>query len=292
MNLQALTQAATELGCEVAALRAVAEVESAGSGFLPDGRPKILFEAHIFSARTRHRFDASHPDISSPTWNRSLYRGGPAEHDRLNRAIQLAARAALESASWGAFQLMGFKFAACGFPDVETMVAAMKSEAGQLWAFARFILSSPAMHAALRAKDWQRFTRLYNGPGQVAVYAARIDDAYRVAVGDTEVPTEFVPPVDTATPAKSILVSKTAIGSTVGIASGAAAIADQAGTISAAIGNTTAAVGAARGFWGTLQAIFGGPALPWALFAICVLAFGFVLWRYVLKARVGDVIIR
>ena len=65
-----------------------------------------------------------------------------------------------------------------------------------------------------------------------------------------------------------------------------------ASTISAAIGNTTAAVGAARGFWGTLQAIFGGPALPWALFAICVLAFGFVLWRYVLKARVGDVIIR
>jgi N-acetylmuramidase len=43
--------AAQSLGCEVAAVKAVAAVESAGHGFLPNGKPKILFEAHIFFAR-------------------------------------------------------------------------------------------------------------------------------------------------------------------------------------------------------------------------------------------------
>jgi two-component sensor histidine kinase len=51
--MQALTEedykrAARRLGCSVAAIKAVAEVEAPGSGFLPDGRPKILFERHIF----------------------------------------------------------------------------------------------------------------------------------------------------------------------------------------------------------------------------------------------------
>ena len=41
----AIASAANKLGCEVAAVRAVVDVES-GGGFLPDGRPKILFERH------------------------------------------------------------------------------------------------------------------------------------------------------------------------------------------------------------------------------------------------------
>ncbi|WP_262919099.1 N-acetylmuramidase family protein [Niabella hibiscisoli] len=40
--------AARQLNCEVAAIKAVAEVESKGDGFLPTGEPKILFERHIF----------------------------------------------------------------------------------------------------------------------------------------------------------------------------------------------------------------------------------------------------
>src|SRR6185295_10213057 len=101
-------------------------------GFLADGRPKILFEAHVFGQRTQQRFTRSHPALSSRTWNRALYQGGAREWARLAAAMQLDRRAALESASWGAFQIMGFNFAACGFSDVEAMVAAMRTEEGQL----------------------------------------------------------------------------------------------------------------------------------------------------------------
>jgi N-acetylmuramidase len=46
-------RAAKELNVEVAAIHAVAEVEAAGAGFLPDGRPAILYEAHIFTSIRR-----------------------------------------------------------------------------------------------------------------------------------------------------------------------------------------------------------------------------------------------
>src|SRR5687767_4373955 len=95
-----IATAAAELGVEPALIAAVAEVESAGAGFLRDKRPKILFEAHIFSRRTGHRYDGSHPNISSPTWNRALYgASGAHQYERLHEAIALDRKAALESAS-------------------------------------------------------------------------------------------------------------------------------------------------------------------------------------------------
>src|SRR5581483_11419841 len=118
-------RAANALGCEVACIRAVTEVESGGSGFFASGRPKILFEAHIFSQQTGRRYDTSNPDISSRTWNRALYKGGEREYDRLQKAIGLSAHAALQSASWGRFQIMGFHYRRCGFPSVEAFVAGM-----------------------------------------------------------------------------------------------------------------------------------------------------------------------
>ena len=97
---QNFKDAATGLDIEVAAIKAVAEVESRGDGFLPDGRPKILFEAHIFSKYTGHKYDASHPHISAPKWDKSLYKGGEKEYDRLEEAKTLDIVAALKSAIW------------------------------------------------------------------------------------------------------------------------------------------------------------------------------------------------
>src|SRR5690242_1760740 len=70
-------RAAEALDVEPAAIRAVAEVEAAGAGFLADGRPAILYEAHVFHAETRgahsHAKDRRGVALSSPHWNRSLY---------------------------------------------------------------------------------------------------------------------------------------------------------------------------------------------------------------------------
>lgn len=174
-------RAADALGVDVATVQAVAEVEASRSGFLADGRPKILFEAHQFSDRTDGRHDRSHPGISSPRWNRDLYVGGAGEYPRLAQAMALDREAALASASWGRFQIMGFNHEAAGFADIEDFVAAMhESEGRQLDAFVSFIRSHPAMHRALQEHDWAGFARAYNGPGYAQnAYDTRLADAYR-----------------------------------------------------------------------------------------------------------------
>ncbi len=173
-------RAATTLGVDVAAIKAVAEVEAPRTGFLADGRPRILFEAHQFSSRTGGQYDRSHPGISSPRWNRELYQGGTAEYTRLNEAMALNGDAALQSASWGRFQIMGFNHVAAGYANVRDFVAAMQQGEGrQLDAFVSFIQADPSMHRALRNHDWASFAAAYNGPGYAAnQYDTRMAEAY------------------------------------------------------------------------------------------------------------------
>lgn len=180
---------ARRIRCEPAAVWAVCDIESAGGGFLPDKRPKLLFEAHLFGNLTGHRWDATHPNISSAIWDRSLY-GAPGAHqyDRLAEAIALAngqwRNAALQSASWGLFQIVGMNFAACGFASVEDYVAAIcDSEAAQLAAFAAFC-AHEALAPLLATKNWTEFALRYNGPGEAANdYAGRLAAAYRRRAG-------------------------------------------------------------------------------------------------------------
>ncbi|TAY50928.1 N-acetylmuramidase domain-containing protein [Rhizobium leguminosarum] len=72
MSPRAYEQAATLLSVTEAHVRAVASVEALGSGYLASGRPKILFEAHKFSAATGRKYDSSHSNISSCKWNKAL----------------------------------------------------------------------------------------------------------------------------------------------------------------------------------------------------------------------------
>lgn len=173
--------AAQALGCEVAAIKAVALVESSGSGMLPSGEPKILFEAHHFSRLTQGKYDVTHPRISSPTWNKKLYSGGAAEHFRLQQASKLDRKAALMSASWGMFQIMGFNWKACGYGNLQQFINAMYSgAAGQLKAFVGFIKSNPTLLNAIQKKKWKAFAKAYNGPGYAAnSYDVKIEQAYK-----------------------------------------------------------------------------------------------------------------
>lgn len=173
-------QIANELGGGVTApdVLAVAEVESGGRKDLPDGRPQILFEAQWFHKFTGGVYDTSHPNISSPTWDRTLYKGGALEYERLAEAEALDEDAALKSASWGLFQIMGFNHAAAGFPTVQGFVAAIRGDDdADMQAFINFVRSNPGMLEALRRRDDYTFARLYNGIGQVDYYATKIAQA-------------------------------------------------------------------------------------------------------------------
>jgi hypothetical protein len=149
-------------------LWAVLTVESAGFGFLPDKRPKILYERHIFHRETGGRFSAQAPDLSQR--GGGGYIGGAPEYDRLARAIALckgagvSELAALRSASWGLGQVMGFNAIASGFADAADMARKMaEGEDQQLLGMVGFIRSN-GLHAQLRARDWTGFARRYNGP--------------------------------------------------------------------------------------------------------------------------------
>lgn len=161
--------AAELLGVSPAAVMAVNEVESAGSGFLTDGRPVILFERHVMyrllaeAGEDADALAARYPNIINP--KRGGYAGGPAEHGRLATAMQINPAIAQKAASWGKFQILGVNHQSCGFDTVEAFVAAMcTSEGEHLTAFIRFIEADPALHKALKARKWADFARIYNGP--------------------------------------------------------------------------------------------------------------------------------
>ncbi len=172
-------QAAELLKCEVAAIKAVAEVESRGAGFMADGRPTILFERHKFHAFTKGAFSATHPDISRKSAG-GYGAGGAHQWDRFNIAAALNNTAAIKSCSWGKFQLMGFNFAICGFATLEDFHAAMlKSEGEQLKAFCHFITASN-LDGALRNRNWAAFARGYNGKNyKINKYDTKLAAAYR-----------------------------------------------------------------------------------------------------------------
>lgn len=165
-------RAAKSLDVEVAAIKAVYEVESGGrSGFLKDGKPIILFEGHIFWNELKKRgidpekYSSEYKDVLFPKWNRSSYIGGAAEHNRLEKAGRIDKDAALCSASWGMFQIMGFNHKLCGFATVQDYVEAIQhSASNHLVSFVEF-LKNTGLAKPLKELDWKTFAKRYNGSG-------------------------------------------------------------------------------------------------------------------------------
>jgi N-acetylmuramidase len=86
------------------------------------------------------------------------------QYARLEEAIACDRLAALESASWGLGQIMGFNAGLAGVRDAEELVLQMvQGENEQLLAMARFMRAS-GMHLPLQRRDWTGFASRYNGP--------------------------------------------------------------------------------------------------------------------------------
>ena len=178
---------AQRLGVEEAALRAVVEVEcSSRGGFLSDGRPRILFEGHIFWKQLLARginpepLAAAHPDILHPRWTRTHYKGGKGEWERFERAAAISPEAAVESASWGLFQIMGFHWKSCGCASPSDFRRRMESSEREQMALALKFLEKTGIVRWLKTKDWCTFALRYNGSGYKANrYDERLAAAYR-----------------------------------------------------------------------------------------------------------------
>lgn len=181
-------KAAQFLGVDEASIKSVAMVESSGYGFLTNSLgekvPKILFERHIMFRRIRDftpikskDVAAKYPDIVNE--KPGGYKGGLPEHERLQRAVLIDRVTALESASWGSFQIMGYHWKTLGYPSIQAFVNDMYTEQGQLDAFVKFIKADKRLVKALQEKDWTTFARLFNGPAyKKNNYDVRLARAY------------------------------------------------------------------------------------------------------------------
>jgi len=167
------------LGCQVASVRAVLAVEAAGKGFDSKGRPKMLFEPHVFyrNLSGARRDEAVRQGLAYSKWGMKSY---PADsYPRLVAAMAIDEPAALKAASWGLGQVLGENYTAAGFSNPHEMVLAMtRSEGAQLYAMARFIVTK-GLQSKLRAFDWAGFARGYNGAGyKKNAYDTKLASAY------------------------------------------------------------------------------------------------------------------
>lgn len=194
-----LVAAAKRLDVELATVYAVNEVESAGAGFLSNGKPAILFERHIMyrqlstprtaeddAGKRKARADLLATEFPNLVNVRpGGYAGGVAEHQRLAQARQLDETSALESASWGAFQIMGFHATSLGYASVQAFAAAMAQDENQQFnAFVAFIEADPVLHKALKARKWADFAKRYNGPNYARnLYDVKLHRAYERHAG-------------------------------------------------------------------------------------------------------------
>lgn len=165
-----LQNVANKLGVELAIVQAVTKIEARSSG-IKNGLPVILFERHIFYRQLKkHGFDieklsSTYPDLINPT--AGGYLGGARENYRLTMAKQIDPQSAIESASWGLFQIMGFHWQLLGYESAQQFEQYMtESEEMQLDAFYRFIShkTNCKLLQAMKDKDFQAFAKLYNGP--------------------------------------------------------------------------------------------------------------------------------
>jgi hypothetical protein len=181
---------ADKLKLNVAALMAVAEVESSGSGMTTlEGKdvPTILFEPHVYYSELKaaginpELHLKGNEDILYRKWKTRPYPRSQAErHAQLAKACALHREAALKSASYGRFQIMGFNHAACGCKTIQEFINAMyASEAEQLRLFGNFI-EIKGLIKYLQRRDWDNFALRYNGEGyKQHKYHVKLADAYK-----------------------------------------------------------------------------------------------------------------
>lgn len=184
LSPQDFENAARMVGCDVATIQAVVDVEAAGRGFDKAGRPKILFEPHIFwrhlgkgTARQR----AADAGLAYPKWGASPYpKTSEGNYDRLRRAMAIDADAALKAASWGLPQILGENHRDAGYPDVFAMVEAFKAGEGEQLAAMVRCVDTWSIADDLQNKNWRGFARRYNGPGyEKNGYHTKLAAAYK-----------------------------------------------------------------------------------------------------------------
>jgi hypothetical protein len=158
-----LPRLAARIGVGEDEIHAVLDVETNGRGFDAKGRPRMLFEPHVFwreLGKGEGRDVAEKKGLAYPKWRRDYPNDS---YPRLLSAMSINEEAALRSASWGLGQIMGFNCIPAGYPSAKAMVQDfLDDEDRHLEAMVTFI-ASKKLDRFLRARDWKGFALGYNG---------------------------------------------------------------------------------------------------------------------------------
>ncbi|MDE6684684.1 MAG: N-acetylmuramidase family protein [Duncaniella sp.] len=175
-------EVAERIGVEVAAIKAIVDIEAGPSheGFSAPGKPLINFDLTMFRRfATRRGVNLSkYSQSHSVVFN--SHRGSQIKANaRLDAARSIDSDAAVEGTFWGMFQIGGFNWKKCGAESLDDFVMRMsRSERDQLDMFVEFVDNSGLLKY-LKSKDWESFARGYNGPAYARRnYHTRMASAY------------------------------------------------------------------------------------------------------------------
>lgn len=192
--------AANRIDCAPWNLKAFHQVESRGAGFDSKGRLKMLYEPHVVHKRTNGTLSNQRVSVlwknseimvplSYPKWRRNprgMREFHPYDLDFDSRWQLLAAAyrrhpAAIEGASYGAFQIMGYWSERLGYGSTLNLIRDLyEGEKNHLAAAIRFLRMAEAFDD-LRRGNWEALARKYNGNGAVPIYAPKLKRAAELA---------------------------------------------------------------------------------------------------------------
>lgn len=175
----AIRSALGDLPIETSAMEAVIQVESAGRGFERDGSPRRRFEPHHMPSALRRRLTGR----DAFSWRDSERLSTRQREAMYGDALAIDAEAAHHATSYGVGQIMGFNAKLIGYRSATAMFEAFASLEAQIAGMIAFMRRKPGVLDAIAARDWLEVGRLYNGSGQPAVYAAKVEAAYRKITG-------------------------------------------------------------------------------------------------------------
>lgn len=198
-----LPRIGAQIGVGEDVIHAFMDVEAAGSGFDEKGRVKMLFEPHVFWKELGpgiKRDDAASRGIAYAKWKKEGY---PSDsYPRFITAMKIDEAAALNSASWGLGQIMGFNHKLAGYNNAKAMVKDFADdEENGLQAMVNFI-KAKGLDDELRAHNWVAVEYGYNGGGHGGAYARKMAESYAKwkAIKDTPYDPEEIPPPEVPIP--------------------------------------------------------------------------------------------
>lgn len=185
-----IEQFASKHGIDTKLLRAVIQVESAGSGINPDNSIKIRFENHLLLAdypnlskwfslgKTRY-LDHFYKFPSHSTLWRNVHENYFSEYSALLTASFQIGNKSFDYASVGQWQIvMGMHHQKLGFStSIEMYTFAASSRDNDLSLGLRFFESKPSLINSLRNRDLTAFIAEYNGSAQIPLYLSRMNQA-------------------------------------------------------------------------------------------------------------------